>query len=574
MRTLSRRVTALLLTVLTVLLATGCVAIPESSAPQPIKEFNRALPTDLVPTPRRSDDPETLVRNFLKASADPDSGHRAARRFLTAGASGRWDDTGPMTVLDDVRVVVDERSESAVRLRIIGATTGELSPEGRLTPAHGRTTVPLNLTRVNGAWRINGDLPTGAITDLAQFEAAYRSANLYYPDRTVTHLVSDPRWFYGASISPTDLIVRLLAGPSDNLTGAVSSSGDIQMHGPVDVDGSDVRISLGGLTESDTRYRTMIAAQLIWTLAGAGIRGTYQITADGGPLVPERQAGWETADVKSFDPDPDQGTPPLHLVRDGGLYRVGPSGPVAVQGVLGAAHDLRAAAISADQQWVTAVAQRGDRQVLVRGRYGEDVAEVLSGAVIATPSFGAGAQTGFAVVDGEPSLWTADADTGEVRSSELDVSEVTAAAPGPITAMKVSPDGVRVVLLVGGKVMLAVISTNDRGLPALTGVYPAAYGIDTPVVSLTWGGPESVYVARQGEETPVMRIPLSGLPVVPMVSGNLKPPVLSIAAGRSSVFVGDSRTVLVLRTSSGSQDQYWTGVDDVAAGTVPVVPGS
>ena len=148
-----------------VMTVTGCVAIPDSSSPQPVEGFTRSLPTNLVPTPRRSDDPETLVRNFFKAMADPASGHRAARRFLTPGASDRWDDQGPMTILDETRVVVDERSESAVRLRVMGEKTGTLSDIGRLTQASGDMVIPLTLSKENGAWRVSGDPPAGTITD-------------------------------------------------------------------------------------------------------------------------------------------------------------------------------------------------------------------------------------------------------------------------------------------------------------------------------------------------------------------------------------------------------------------------
>lgn len=556
-----------------VLASTGCVAIPDSSSPQPVQEFNRSLPTNLVPTPRASDDPETLVRNFVKAMADPESGHRAARRFLSPGASERWDDQGPMTILEDLRVVVDERSESAVRLRVIGEQIGVLSAIGQLTPSTGEKVIPLTLTRGNGTrgWRIEGDMLAGTITDSTQFDATYRLAQLYFPDRTATRLAGDPRWLYGSSIDPTDLVTRLLAGSAPDLAGAADTAAgrDVTLRGPVLQDGDRVTINLGGLADADTRNRTVIAAQLIWTLDEAGIRGTYLINADGEPLVAERSDGWRTADVKAFDPEPDTGPSPLHVVA-GGFYRVTSSGTSPVGGPLGTADDLRSAAISMNQTRVAAVAQRGGRQVLLQGPYGGDVTEVASGAEIASPSFGAVVDTGYALVDSRPVQWSLGADGATTRVVPLDTGEVTAVDPRPITAFKVSPDGVRVAMVVGGRVLLAAVATGDRGAPSLTGVHVAAFGITTPVVSVDWGGVTSLYLVREGDDTPIMRIPVSGLPPTGLVSGNLKPPVRSVAATRNTVYAGDVRSVLELGTAPSSADQYWTSVGDVPEGAVPV----
>ncbi|GAA3953364.1 LpqB family beta-propeller domain-containing protein [Gordonia caeni] len=551
--------------------ATGCVAIPDSSSPQPVQEFNRSLPTNLVPTPKRSDDPETLVRNFVKAMADPESGHSAARRFLTPGASERWDDQGPMTILSDLRVVVDERSESAVRLRVIGEQVGVLSTIGQLTPSAGEKVIPLTLTRPNGAWRIEGDMLAGTVTDSTQFDATYRLAQLYFPDRTATRLAGDPRWMYGASVDPTELVSRLVSGPAPDLTGAVETAAgkDVTMRGPVVQEGERVTINLGGLTDADTRNRTVIAAQLIWTLDEAGIRGTYLINADGSPLIAERSDGWRPADVKAFDPEPDTGPIPLHVVR-GGLYRVTATGTAPVAGPLGTADDLRSAAISVNQTRVAAVADRGDERVLLQGPYGGDVTEVTSAGEISSPSFGATTDTGYALVDSEPVLWTVDDAGSTARVVPLDISEVTAVDPGPITSFKVSPDGVRVALVVGGRVLLAALSTSDRGAPSLTGVDMVSYGVTSPVVSIAWGGVTNLYLAREGDDTPIMRVPISGLPPTGLVSGNLKPPVRAVAATRTTVYAGDVRAVLELGTAPGSADQYWTSVGDVPDGAVPV----
>ncbi len=559
---------ALLLAVL--LVGTACVTIPTSSPPQPVQGFNRSRPANLVPAPRRTDDPETLVRNFLKAMSDPSTGHRAARKFLTTGAAERWDDQGPMTLLNDLRVVIDERNESAVRLRVIGQRVGSLSMIGQLTPAEGQEVIPMTLSRSGEVWRIDGSIPAGTVTDTVQFDASYRLANLYFPDRTATRLVGDPRWLFGVAIDPTVVVDQVLAGAAPDLSGAVESAvgKDVVLRGPVAVDGDRVLINLGGQIDPDTRKRTVLAAQLIWTLNDAGISGTYLISAEGSPLIAERSDGWRTADVMAFDPEPDVGPAGLHVVR-GGLYRVSGAGMSPVGGPLGAATDLMSAAIAVRQERVAAVAARGGRQVLLQGPYGGAMSEVTIGATISTPSFGATGDAGYAIIDGQPSVWTVD-DAGGTRVVPLDAGQVTALSPAEVTSFKVSPDGVRVALVVGGDLLLGALGANDRGAPALTGIRVATYSLSTDIVSITWGGTAEVYAASEGDDSPVWRVPVSGLPGTALVSGNLKPPVRTVAATRTTIYAGDVRGVLELGTAPGSADQYWLPVGQVPGGAIPV----
>ncbi|NED69500.1 hypothetical protein G3I15_52130, partial [Streptomyces sp. SID10244] len=89
---------------LTTCILSACGSIPNSSSPQPITAFQREAPTNAVPVPQSDMDPESLVRAYLKATADPEEGHRAARKFLTPAASEQWDDRGDMLVVDEVNV--------------------------------------------------------------------------------------------------------------------------------------------------------------------------------------------------------------------------------------------------------------------------------------------------------------------------------------------------------------------------------------------------------------------------------------------------------------------------------------
>ena len=64
----------------------GVPGVPSSSAPQAIGTVDRPAPPSL-PTPTPGMDPDVLLREFLKATADPANRHLAARQFLTESAS-------------------------------------------------------------------------------------------------------------------------------------------------------------------------------------------------------------------------------------------------------------------------------------------------------------------------------------------------------------------------------------------------------------------------------------------------------------------------------------------------------
>ena len=103
-------VTLLLLVALTL---TGCAGVPSSSAPQAIGTVDRPAPPSL-PTPTPGMDPDVLLREFLKATADPANRHLAARQFLTESASSDWDDAGSALLIDRV-VFVETRGPNGFR---------------------------------------------------------------------------------------------------------------------------------------------------------------------------------------------------------------------------------------------------------------------------------------------------------------------------------------------------------------------------------------------------------------------------------------------------------------------------
>src|SRR6201994_2564602 len=146
-----RRILPLLLA----LLLAGCAGVPSSSAPQAIGTIDRPAPSNLPkPTPGMA--PDVLLREFLKATADPANRHLAARQFLTQSASNAWDDAGSALLIDHV-VFVETHSAERVSVVMQADKLGSLSDMGVFETAEGRLPDPgqIDLVKTPGGLRID-----------------------------------------------------------------------------------------------------------------------------------------------------------------------------------------------------------------------------------------------------------------------------------------------------------------------------------------------------------------------------------------------------------------------------------
>lgn len=214
-----------LLTVLVVglvALVSGCAGIPSSSSPQAIGTVERPAPPSL-PKPTPDMDPDVLLREFLKATADPANRHLAARQFLTESASSAWDDAGSALLIDRV-VFVETRSTDRVSVSMRADILGSLSDLGVFETGEGALPDPgpIELVKTSGGWRIDR-LPNGVFLDWQQFQATYKRYTLYFVDPTGTTVVPDPR--YVAVSDPdqlaTELVSKLIAGPRPEMERSV-----------------------------------------------------------------------------------------------------------------------------------------------------------------------------------------------------------------------------------------------------------------------------------------------------------------------------------------------------------------
>ena len=303
-----------LLFALAVVLA-GCAGVPSASAPQAIGTVERPAPANL-PKPTPGMDPDVLLREFLKATADPANRHLAARQFLTQSASNAWDDAGSALLIDHV-VFVETHSTERVSVTMRADKLGSLSDMGVFETAEGvlPDPGPIELVKTPGGWRIDR-LPNGVFLDWQQFQATYKRNTLYFTDPTGKTVVPDPRYVAVSDRDQlaTELVSKLIAGPRPEMAKSVHNmlAPPVRLRGPVTrADGGKsgvgrgyggARIDLELLTVADPRSRQLLAAQIIWTLARADLKGPYVIKADGAALDERFADGWNTTDVAATDP--------------------------------------------------------------------------------------------------------------------------------------------------------------------------------------------------------------------------------------------------------------------------------
>lgn len=566
----------------------GCAGVPDSSAPQAIGTVERPPPKQL-PAPNPGMTPDQLLRQFLKATADPADRHMAARQFLTESASKDWDDQGSALLVDNV-VFTETRSADKVSVTMQADILGSISDLGVFETGDGKLPDPgpIELVQTPNGWRINR-LPSGVFLDWQQFQAGYKRYTLYFIDPTGETVVPDPR--YVAVSDPdllaTELVNKLMAGPRPELAKAVRNllGAPLKLNGTVTrADGGKTgvgrgyggaRIDLENLDTTDPNSRLLLAAQLIWTLARSDVKGPYLINVDGAPLDDRFVDGWKTTDVASTDPGAvDGASAGVHALMAGALVALDGQRSVKVPGSFGTMTEQRAAALSRSGADVAAVVgPKGAGASLWIGPIGGDAVRATDGRTLSRPSWALDDAV-WVVVDGNSVVRVIREEaSGQPARIPVDSAAVTSRFPGSITELQVSRDGTRAAMVIDGKVVLAGVEQTPGGEFALTYPRRLGYGLGDSVVSLSWRTGDDLVVTRDDPAHPVSYVNIDGVNS-DGPSSNLVMPVSAVAANPSAVYVADARGVLQLLATSADNGQAWSELlPFMTPGTVPVMPG-
>lgn len=587
---MTRALAALVLS-LAVLLS-GCAGVPSSSAPQAIGTVERSAPQSL-PKPTPGMEPDLLLREFLKATADPANRHLAARQFLTESASSTWDDAGSALLIDRV-VFVETRSADRVSVSMRADILGSLSDIGVFETAEGALPDPgeIELLKTPDGWRIDR-LPNGVFLDWQQFQATYKRHTLYFVDPTGTTTAPDPRYVAvsDADQLATELVTKLISGPRPEMENTVRNmlAAPLRLRGPVTrADGGKTgigrgyggaRIELESLSTTDPHSRQLLAAQIIWTLARADIKGPYVIDIDGAALDDRFADGWSTSDVAASDPGAADGAAAgLHALVGGSLVFLDGQKSTRVPGAFGDMGDQRSASLSREGHQVASVvllrAGAPDMESsLWIGSLGREAERVTDGRSLSRPTWALD-QAVWVVVDGNNVLRVIrEAASGQPAQLPVDATAVLTRFPGAITELQLSRDGTRAAMVVDGQVILAGVEQRPGGEFALTYPRRLGFGLGRSVVSLSWRTGDDIVVSRNDGAHPVSYVNLDGVNS-DGPGQNLKTPVTTVAANPSTIYVAD-RTGVVQLSASGAENQLaWVGVRPLlVAGAVPVLPG-
>ncbi|MEZ0342649.1 MtrAB system accessory lipoprotein LpqB [Mycobacterium sp. pV006] len=569
----------------------GCAGVPSSSSPQAIGTVERPAPPSL-PKPTPGMDPDVLLREFLKATADPSNRHLAARQFLTESASSGWDDAGSALLIDNV-VFVENRTPQRVSVTMKADILGSLSDMGVFETGEGALPDPgpIELVRTPDGWRIDR-LPNGVFLDWQQFQSTYKRHTLYFADPTGKTVVPDPRYVAVSEADQlaTELVSKLIAGQRPEMARTVRNllAPPLRLRGPVTrADGGKTgvgrgyggaRVDLENLSTTDPQSRQLLAAQIIWTLSRAGINGPYVINADGAALDDRFADGWDTVDVAGTDPGAAAGAAAgLHALVGGSLVSLDGSRAPRVPGSFGQIPEQVAASLSRSGQEVASVVtlRPGAPDVassLWVGPLGGNAAQVMDGRTLSRPSWALDDAI-WVVVDGINVVRVIQDASGQPARIPVDSSPVSTRFPGAIGELQLSRDGTRAALVIDGRVVLAGVEQTPDGGYALTYPRRLGYGLGNSVVSLAWRTGDDIVVTRTDPQNPVSYVNLDGVNS-DGPSRNLLMPVKTVAANPSSVYVADQRGVLQLAASDADGEAGWVEVRPLMVqGALPVLPG-
>jgi lipoprotein LpqB-like beta-propeller protein len=487
-------VTAALLSAAALLLA-GCTGVPESSAPQivnPVGVASAGATPAIAPSPNA--DPRTIVRGFLTANALADEHHTSARDFLTPDAKNRWSDTS-VTVLASEQVSNFVRGSVTVR----GQKLGTISASGIYTPVLQGTgdrgaafEAPFGMKQVNGQWRVN-TLTTGLIITADSFQRSYQQRKLYFYDLMEQHLIPDPRYTSLNRASLADWLVgQLASAPRPELQNAVSNELPAQTD-PRRVTvtlGSPTTIEVPGADQLDLATRGRLAAQLALTLNQVR-PGSVMSILDGGRPVVVSAGGTSVFTASGFSStvSPPVPRPRLFYLRN---HAVVDADGKALPGELGSG-----------QQALTSVALatrpglRGD--LLAAATSGPDSdARLLVGTQRTSLHLTSlrGRLSRPAWAPGRTEAWVGDGSrvyrvNRAGKSTEVPVSG-TGALAGRISALRFSPDGSRVALVLGadggtGAQVWVGLVVRPRGqAPARVDSLEPISPLDVAVTDVAW----------------------------------------------------------------------------------------
>ncbi|OFT55634.1 hypothetical protein HMPREF3151_11380 [Corynebacterium sp. HMSC05H05] len=552
------RKTLACLTVALTTLAAGCASLPTNSAPHVIRSFAPEETETQAAGPKDGQESDLLLRDFYHASATPDSDYEAARAYLTEGASAAWDPSGQKLVVDSIGMTTLPGSSVGQRsYSVHGEVVGVVRSGGSYSPERGDYEATIDMEMVDGQWRISS-LPEGVVFERTELRNQYQPYNLYFFDQDDRELVTDRRWVHSRRETlASDLIGLLMEGPSERLRPALTGSLPSSVSYTGEQDGAYTFTGFAGVSEDE---RARFAAQVVWTLATAGVTGPYELKADGQPLIDGTDV-LDTDDFIAASPLVETvGETKLYALAGGKVVRVDERSTQPVDGTLGAANDVIFADIASDGEWAAIFGKPGDAEddIFRVGKFDGSEAEVMRAGTFTRPAFEPDAAAVWTVADGKRILRTVQsAATGSLTTGEVKV-ELPDGVDGNISVLRLSRTGTRVVMVIDGRLYTGIVRRQPSGERSIVNVYEYAHELSGSVISADWR-PDGSLLVGTTSTTPVMRVEQDGSSMTAMSAGNISAPVVAVAASPSTLYVTDANALLQV-PASGADNPIWREV--------------
>jgi hypothetical protein len=598
--------------ILAALLTVGCATVPSSgpveSTPTPAPPGAGAGVAVIVEPPQRDWTPEQVVSGFLLASSSFTHHHAVARQYLTPRANRLWQPGSEVTIpartpaLSSLpKKLTGQSNQTSVDVSWQELATLNSSGQYQAAPRPGPTRHQVfTLVSVHGQWRINdlhspgsGKVSHELVLPSVLFRLNYAPRNLYFygqagqPDQA---LVPDPVF---VPVQSSDLVTTLVKGLLHNPSGWLENAAvtafppgaqlrKVQVL-PGPPAGKTAIIDIGLPRPAPQSTVQAMAAQLVWTLTSPAyspaLIQTVKLKINGQLWTPRHGAAVQSlAEYGSYIPRARHAAN-LYYVSDTHAVRMFGQGPrsAAVHGQAGTSQvGLNKIAVSEDEHYLAGVA--GPATTV----YTEDLAAAakphapaaagnlhsrLTGTEFSTPSWDS---VGDVWVAGKVhSSWGVWAIPAGATRKAVEVSVSLPPRSGPVTGLRVAPDGVRIALIVGrgarAHLMLGAIERSGGGVFI---AQPAPLGPDLSGPSaVTWYDEDHLLVITQtAGSTQLREVPVNGdgSSLTPAPPGMAS---ITAAGPLNSLYVGTSSGRL---ESSVGLREPWR---DIAAGADATYPG-
>lgn len=556
----------------------ACTAIPSDTPPQSLGQFRRMPITFHPPKPQPGRSPDLLLRDFIRAAAVPTDQHAAARLFLTSKGNEEWKNHTTFKVVDrvDVNTIATPTTDSLV-MQVRARSMGEVDKQGSFRSHISTSTFQVKMRRINRQWLIDC-FPDELLVDKEAFMSTYESQSVYYLDSTGSRVVPDPRWLYAQNNRlPTMLMQLLVQEPSPQLRTVVNSELSPSVHISVvpGIQGNGVDVEISNYHSTSETARQRLAAQIIFTFERARIHGPFYISVNGSPLDPNHRDGWTPADVIHYDPMFATHKNPVHLhaITSDGLMKV-TSNLEPVKGPLGHSQGIHAAAFSRGGGMIGVVEEVRHKQhtalEVKMGPVGGPLVSVMRGSRFSRPTWEPTGQDMW-IVSGDGQLnritWQNGRPPLVTRVNTHDLSNKP-----DFSTLVISPDGVRMAYISGGKLFIATVYNGRNGDVALKNPRRIYVSGDEVVLSLAWRTATTLIVGGSLTDQPVLMMSVDGASITPLGVRNVTAPVSVVVANPSGVYVQDSRDVM--RLEQGSEG-FWQDVPALvnSSHAIPVLEG-